>query len=93
VARLAAAKMEAENSTRMRLRRMNKSSNVGDEGGLIRAQCVQNLMHRSNAKSSYRFKHIKANLVPASEQKAFPKRTSRPIVGAGEPVSAGLAKG
>src|SRR5882757_3108802 len=65
----------------MRLRRMNKSSNVGDVGRLIRAQCVQNLMHRSNTESSKRFKHIKVNLVPALEQECVPRGALGAIIG------------
>jgi len=52
----------------MRLERMNQVLEMCVMDCLIRAQCVQILVHRSNEECSYDFKHIKVNLVPATER-------------------------
>jgi hypothetical protein len=63
-------------------------------GGLIRAQCVQNLMRRNNKESSNQFKHIKVNLVPARHKELFPAAgPARSLKIGTREVSAGLAKG
>jgi hypothetical protein len=65
---MAEAAIEAKSRSRMRLERMNQILEICVMTRLIRAQCVQTLVRRSNAKSSCGVKHIKVNLVPAREQ-------------------------
>ena len=41
---------------------------------LIRVECVQTLVRRNKAESSYELKHIKVNLVPVKERINVPVR-------------------
>src|ERR1700692_1266292 len=67
----AAVRVEAQIAKPMRYRRMNQIPDmcICVMTRLIRAHCVQNLLRRSNHKSSCGIKHLIRGLVPPREQK------------------------
>jgi hypothetical protein len=66
---MAAVAAEANNAKQMRLKRMNQIPDLCVMTRLIRADCVQNLLHRGNHKSSHGIKHLTWGQVPHREQK------------------------